>query len=256
MTNEAEKFNKDALREQYEDALFRLALIGIEEERAEALTKELEAGKTGLTEAEMDAAYHRSLPKFHHALDRALLKNRRRRFIRQTLPRAAHIAAAALLVLFIGGSVAVAAVRPVRVQLMKLLIRIERAYTELSLVPGEAEGVEVPEGWMGDYYPAYVPEGFKLLATYGGVGNSSVQYVTEGDRWLDFGEYDQHTGTNIDTENAALSSVEIGGSPALLSEKGGAVTVAWAWADRYFIVELDGSPEEAIQIARSVQKIK
>lgn len=255
MTDEGRKYDREYLVEQYEDALFRLAFHERAMKETEELQKRVEEEGVGVSEETLQEMFQRGQIRLEKELDRRLRKSRRERFFRQTLPKAGKIAAAALLVFFIGGSVAVAAVRPVRLQLMKFLIKIEREYAELSLVPAEGAELEVPDGWTGDYFPAYVPEGFAFNQIAGVDGCLTVQYQLHDGRLFEFGEYDQDTGTNIDIEDAEIQYLEVGGSPALVSEKDGYSTVAWAYADRYFIVGLDGAVDEALQIARSVQKI-
>ncbi|MEG2531339.1 MAG: DUF4367 domain-containing protein [Raoultibacter sp.] len=250
-----EMYDLAYLSEQCEALLFRMAFIRLAQEEADQVMKELKEGTLGVSEEEVEEGAARLEPRIMETIDCELRKRRRRHFARHTLPKIGRIAAGVLLVFFVGGTVAVAAVQPVRMQLMKFLINIERQYTHLSLVPDESAFVDVPEGWAGEYFPAYIPEGFAVTQVTGIEGCGTAQYQAEDERLFDFGEYDEFSSSNIDTEDAEIEYVEIGGAQAMLSQKKGHVILTWAWADRYFIVSLDGSVDVAVRIARSVQKI-
>lgn len=167
------------------------------------------------------------------------------------LVRAGRIAAAALLVFFIGLSTAIATVPQVRVRVLNFFLNMETQYTEMGLLD-TGRFVEIPFEWRGSYFPAWLPERFALVSATGG----SVSYTDADGKRMDFCEYGEGSVTNIDTENADVSFREIGGQSVMVIEKRDFVTLVWSGDNRYFILSLQGSREEALQIQQSIIMIK
>ena len=110
----------------------------------------------------------------------------------------------------------------------------------------------MPAEWQGDFYPAYIPEGFEFDRCY---PNDAI-YLDKDGRCLDFSESTYGSVTNLDTENANLSSVFINGAEATLIEKDGWAAVVWSANNRLFIVDIDGGKDDALRDAASVILIK
>jgi hypothetical protein len=83
-----------------------------------------------------------------------------------------------------------------------------------------------------------------------------VYFLDASGNLLDFMEFTEDSYTNIDTEDAFLRHITVNGSPAILSEKEGEVTVSWSTSDRYFVLTLDGDTDTAMRIVNSVKKIE
>lgn len=240
-------------REQYEDALFREAMWRVEQRRAARL-----AAEGGAVAEEAKAAYERALPALHRALEKGLGRNRRRRFFRHTLPRVGRVAAAALLIAFLGGTAALAAIRPLRVYLTRFLISTTEVRTELGLEVDEERFVDVPGDWPGSYYPTYVPEGFEVAQVRGDEVECGVRYDNAADQSLYFDENTADTRMFINTEGAKIGYGTIRGQQAMFAEQeaDGYCFVTWAVADRFFVVRYDGDLETAKRVAGSVTMIK
>ena len=108
--------------------------------------------------------------------------------------------------------------------------------------------MNVPQEWTGDFYPAYIPEGFEFDRCY----SSNVIYYDKAGNSLSFSEGTYGSVTNLDTENANLSSVLINGAEATLIKKDGWAAVVWSANNRLFIVDIDGGKDEALRVAASV----
>ena len=108
--------------------------------------------------------------------------------------------------------------------------------------------MNVPQEWAGDFYPAYIPEGFEFDRCY----SSDAIYYDKDENSLSFSEETYGARTSLDTENANLSSVLINGAEATLIEKDGWTAVVWSANNRLFIVDLDGGKDEALRVAASV----
>lgn len=243
-----ERSLKAELYEQYEELLFRIALLEMNEDEAYRLEQD------HALDPEMDEFFARTQARTLKTIERATREKKVQRMIKFGLPRVMQIAATVLLLFFIGATVAIASVREVRVRVLQFLIQIEEEYTELSLVDSPEESFPVPEGWRGLYYLSYIPEGFvmqKIDPYY-----DRVYFLDESRNLLDFMELTENSYSNIDTENAEIQHITINGSPAIISKKEGRVTVAWSEISRYFILEFDGNVETAIEIVNNVRIIK
>ena len=235
--------------EEFEAALFRAAFARLEAERIEELMAQEPT-------PEEEAFFARTQQETLRVIRRTLNQKKRRHFLRHTLPRAANAAALLLLCVFLGGTAAVAAVPSVRVRVMKLLTHMQQEYTEISLVEDASASFDVPDGWKGDFFPGYIPEGFEV-AWMSDLLPFSIEWLSEGAMYIGFEECDENTVANVDTENAKLSYEEINGSLALAIEKGDVVQIVWVHDDRYFILDTHACGRtETMQIAKSVKRIK
>ena len=112
--------------------------------------------------------------------------------------------------------------------------------------------MDVPREWTGDFYPAYIPDGFEFDGCY----HSNAVYRNANGELLSFSEEAYGSRTSLDTENASLSSVHINGAEATLIEKSGWTAVVWSDNNRLFIVEMDTAKDEALRVASSVILIR
>ncbi len=198
------------------------------------------------------------LQKIIDIADKKVLRHIRRTLAKENIkyaaivvfPRMCKVFAACLLIFFIGLSTAMATVRSVRIGVLHFLIQIEDKYTSLGF-ENRGEAIDIPVEWQGYYYPAYIPKGF----TYATVDGSTAHYFREESNLM-FSEYGRETAVNIDTEEADVKFVDVKGNNALISEKNGWTMLTWAISNRYFLIEIQGSEEEAIKIAESVIMIK
>lgn len=243
-----ERSLKAELYEQYEELLFRIALLEMNENEADRLEQD------HTLDPEMEKFFSRTQAGTLKIIERATRKKKVKCVIMTGLPRVMQIAAAVLLAFFIGATVTIASVREVRVRVLQFLIQIEEEYTELSLAESPEESFSVPEGWRGSYYPSYIPEGFVMqsIDPY----FDRVYFLDASGNLLDFMELTEDSYTNIDTENAEIQHIIVNGSPAIISEKDGRVMVAWSEANRYFVLKLDGDVNIATKIVNNVKIIK
>ena len=170
---------------------------------------------------------------------------------RRRFPRGASIAAVIALLVMVGVGSAMATVHMVQIGLLKLDVQTYPERTSYSLVPSEGT-MNVPQEWTGDFYPAYIPEGFEFDRCY----SSNVIYYDNDDCSLSFSEETYGSRTSLDTENANLSSVLINGAEATLIEKDGWAAVVWSANNRLFIVDIDGGKDDVLRVAASVILIK
>lgn len=181
-----------------------------------------------------------------HTSRRKQRHQQKRRF-----PRGVRVAAIIALLVMVSVGSAMATVHMVQIGLLKLDIHTYPERTSYGLVPSETT-MDVPQEWTGDFYPAYIPEGFKFVRCY---SSDAIYYDKDGGS-LSFLEEKYGSKMSLDTENANLSSVLINGAEATLIEKDGWTAVVWSANNRLFIVDIDGAKEDALRIAASVILIR
>ena len=241
-----EYLSSKEIMQKIADLKIRLALQQEFEQEVDTLVAEVNPTDAGQTQPirEMEERVLRDIAV--HTGKRRQRHEQKRRF-----PRCARvIAVIALLVMASVGS-AMATVHMVQIGLLKLDIQTYPERTSYGLVPSE-KTVEVPAEWKGDFYPAYIPEGFE----FDRCRLNNVIYLDKEGRCLDFSEETYGSITNLDTENANLSSVFINGAEATLIEKDGWAAVVWSANNRLFIVDIDGGKDDVLRVAASVILIK
>lgn len=174
-------------------------------------------------------------------------RQRRRHEQKRRFPRCARVIAAVALLVMVSVGSAMATVHMVQIGLLKLDVQTYPERTSYGLVPSD-KAVDVPAEWKGDFYPAYIPEGFEFDCCY---SSEAIYYNANGDL-LSFSEEKYGSKTSLDTENANASSLYINGAEATLIEKDGWTAVVWSANNRLFIVDMDGGKDEALRVAASV----
>ena len=228
--------------------MFKIALLEINNEDADFLEKDHS------TDAEMDDFFKQTQAGTLRVIHAAQRKERALRVLKTELPRVTRIVAVLLLFVYIGATIAIAAVPDVRLSLGHFLIQTNEEYTSLSLAENSDLTFSVPGGWLGAYFPSYIPGGFEMQPF--DPNNMRVYYLNSAGDLLDFAEYTQDDYVNIDTEDAVIQNIQINDRSAILSVKGGRVKVAWSDADRYFVLTLDGDSDTAMRIVNSVERIE
>ena len=237
-----EYLSSKEIMQKIADLKIRLALQQEFEQEVDELVAEVDPVDAGQTQPirEMEERVFRVIAA-HTG------RRRQRHEQKQRFPRCARVAAAIALLVMVSVGSAMATVHMVQIGLLKLEIHTYPERTSYGLVPSE-NALEVPHEWNGDFYPAYIPEGFEFDRCY----SSCVLYYDKAGNSLSFSEETYGSRTSLDTENANLSSVLINGAEATLIEKDGWAAVVWSANNRLFTVEIDGTKEAALRVAASV----
>ena len=244
-----------ALREEYEEALFRVAMVELGIERSEAAMAELEQGREDGSTGRLEEMALKARPRVYELIDREARKGQVKQFVKRTLPKVSVAAAAVILVGTIGVASAFALSSTVRSSMLRLLIRIDKQYTEIQLVSEQGKEFDVPAVWDGDFYLSQIPKGFTIVSVDSFAGKNDVKYAHPDGAYLEFHEKSVDSVSRIDSEDAVVSHVQIHGNEALASEKNGIVTIVWSEYDRYFLLANSGSLSETLVIAENVKKI-
>ena len=225
----------------------------------DALLAQIEADQARGDTAEMDAFFARQDAKNMKKIRQYFARRRARVFFRKTLPRIGQIVAAVIVVCALAGGVALATSHTLRVQVMQLLVNIETEYTELKLAEDPAAAFEMPAEWVGENYPAYLPDGFTLGSVHSYPDFSSATYLdaTAAGRKINFSELGAGTETNLDTEASVLEPVQISGHAGMLATKGQKISAYWDDGRHYFLLITEGLDAATfLRIANSVVRVR
>lgn len=192
---------------------------------------------------------------------RLIRKNTRKlRFL-----QAHRVTAAFLLCVLLTFSVCCAAFPELRSLLFTLALSKRGRYTTVPLksnrmatlepVPVNPEDTAlVPAGWMGSYYPAYIPEDFET--GYMSDASAYVMYRNALRKTLIFKELEGAADGSPDMEGVDVTEILLNGHSAILSREADGASVFWTIEDRCFTLIFQGETDEAIRIAESVKKIR
>lgn len=183
---------------------------------------------------------------------------------RRALPFVVNIAACIILLLAIAAPVAIANSATFRAKVMQLIMKLdeEKGEAHFSFVADENASFDVPEGWPGNYFPSYIPDGFMIYEYNPDFPMPFIEYRDAAENQLFFNEYNEHTDMMAGTEKCTISSILINGNPGMMIEGPCAdgvtlgVTITWQNDTNWFCVTTFGlSTDEALQVARSVRRI-
>lgn len=242
---------KRSIQDEHLDMLIRLAYQREEEQLCQI--HEENEDDILLTPERKAIAYAMFLEKMA-AAEKERVKIVRIQKIRKHLPRLVNIAACLVIILCIAAPIAVAHVESLRVQVMRMLISIQKDHARLSLIEDEEASFSVPEEWKGEYYPSCIPEGFYIFD----IDESSVSLTLKNDagRYIHFAEKPEANNIGLDTEGAEFKTVMINGQEAALIAKNGLAKITWCEGDTYFIVTTNISVNDCIKVAENVKKVE
>lgn len=191
--------------------------------------------------------------------------------------RTLRAAAAVVLVCAVSLGTAMAVSAEIRAAVLRLVYRVTPQYTEISIdgvkrvyeegkATPAADGqtrratvppsMNVPDGWTGNYYPSYIPEGYVFHSITGTPSMRISIYMSASERIMYFDEDDLTVEANIDTEGYKTEEININGNTALLAYKEGKTTIVWQEPDRILTLMVDENVETALKVVESVQRIK
>ena len=264
MENEAKDF-KD-LDEEYLELLIKLAFDLDDLEKAQQTMEDADTGSVTPSEESIKLIWKNAQEKAER-LKQEKKREQRRIASRRIIPQVLKFAACILLVFSLGAPVVIATSAEIRSKVIQMLVNIDRndevAYYDF--VENSDRAFAVPEGWTGDYFVSYIPEGmeeirkdkYTPLIEYKDMSETATVY-----RGFSFSECTEGDGIAAGLEDGVLRFVDVNGSSAGVIEgrssdgKYQTVEVTWANDERMFDVTCnDMTVDEALAIARSVRKI-
>ena len=247
---------RDELAARLEEAMLRLALYDCAAAESEQIVRDFDAlpSEEKQVLGQPSAAAYR---RFQKDLKARFRRAKVQRFSRHVLLPLGKAAAALVLVLSLGISTVVASSDTLRAAVFDLVFTRQATHTEIQLVENTQKSFEVPAEWKGRYYPSFIPEGYKMVKIDSEEGTSStISLINKDGHLMHFSENTLDTYTNIDTENANVKNVLIRGYKSLMSIKNGRVILVWSADERYFILNIAGDENAAIQVAESLRLIR
>lgn len=259
------KYSEDIarLQEAHLDAMIKLAF---DLDDAETTRRLLESPDPDLTPDEERLADE----ILTLALSRAEKEQKRSRqhdfarTARKVLPFVINTAACIILLLAMATPIALANSATFRSKVLQLIMELdeEKGEAYFSLVQDEDASFDVPEGWRGNYFPSYIPDGFTIYDWDPDFAAAFIEYRNESANQLFFSEYSNGAGVVTGTDNAEMKEIDINGNPAYLIDgiasdgKTHTVNIFWQNETNWFGVVTYGlSTDEALQVARSVRRI-
>lgn len=254
-----QKVDITELQEQHLDAMIGLAFDLDDAEDALRLSSEPDPVLTPQEQERADAVLQSVLARLD-AREKAARQQRRSGAIKRWIPRMIEVAACLALVFAIAMPVAIANSAEFRSRVLRLLFEVDEEqggmYFHFTEDPDAA--FAVPEGWLGEYYPSYVPDGFSVWRVDEYM--AAVEYRSADGNQLYIGEFGEGTGSTVGTDDAEIWYIDIQGFTAQVidgnSETIHTVTITWANDTKFFMVAGNGvDTDVAIEVAQSVRKI-
>jgi hypothetical protein len=233
-------------QEEYEDTLIRMAFMELAEREAMEGDPDGDELPEGI---DFKAAEKRHLRLMRRELRRMNFGPRLKRGLRITGKAAVY----ALAVMFVVTASTLAISREARKGLYKYLISLDEKYTQFVI--RDSSGMNIPEGWNGEYFPTYIPEGFEVCNVFSNYSMNYVEYTNADGKLFSFDETSSDVIMQLDTEDAELKQNTIAGIPMFQVIKNGMVSFTWIYEDKYFMVNFDGSLKETEKIVASIIKI-
>ena len=176
--------------------------------------------------------------------------------VKQLFFRSLQIAAVIIIVLFLAGGVAIATNQTIRVQLMKMLLHVEKEYTEIQLVEDETTSFDVPSDWQGTCFPSYIPDNMQIVQLLSDVNHIMYRGIDDKSLKIIFSEHGSNTGVALDTENASVQPITVHGYDGHIAVKDNRFAIFWTDGINYYILRTWNLGEDVtIRIADSVKPI-
>jgi hypothetical protein len=246
--------NRDKLREEYEDALFKMLMHDAAEHEGKAHLDELQSmeDSSDLKPSEL------ALKRISKQLNSELRKQRRaeRRQLALAAMRTMAISLVAVLAVFFTAMTTVSAFRT---RVMNIWVDIRPEYTVFQLRGSDStEGGSMVVNWSNVYAPTYIPKGYEVSSFSFNEGFKRIVFENASTQtFILFTESDEYNNLVVDTENAdRLEDISIKGQSGTLVVKDNLVTLVWEQGGRLFMIKSQSDVETAIKMAEGVKFLK
>lgn len=200
MTNEAPELPSEEYEAQMIQCAFQELLLQECQELEEApLTPE---------EEELLQLAERSRGKHIARIDRTLKRRSRAARVREGLSTAMKIAAVIVLIVSFSFGTALAVSPELREIVIEYLTYVTDSYVQIGAETPTAT-VRAPEGWLGDYFPAYVPPRYEVVSCYSSTHHSKVVYENDKGMCILFQVSNSPVGTQVSAENSLCYTAKI-----------------------------------------------
>ena len=120
--------------------------------------------------------------------------------------------------------------------------------------------MELPEGWQGDYYPAWLPDGMTVE-----IRNSHAQALTHVAVFrnahypkarLDFSEFGAQNAVSLSTQGMITRFETIAGRETMVLTGLGEFHMIWAEDDRFFLLRGNLDEHDMLRVYQSITRIR
>ncbi len=246
--------DRQTLQQEYDHLMLRIAMCEMQDEDMNQILSDAAVSKE---DARLEADFFsKTEPKAFELFHDSITKQHRVHMVKRVLPKALRLASFVLLFLYISVTVAIAVSPAIRVRVMELFFREQEEYTEVEFRENPEKAFDVPADWTGDYFLAYIPDGFEMTYLFtDDYGSNDITY-TKADQRISFTIYDETFISNVDTENADTQQILVNGSPATMVTKGHRIQIIWAQRTNYFILlTINLDRDVTMQIAENILRI-
>lgn len=230
-----------------------------------ALEQECEkSGESMPSESELSESISIS-PEFEEKMY-TLFANEKRKSRRKNTFNIAKKIAACIIIAFLLNIILLIGVQAYRIQFFNMFIDVKDEFTTFFFRDesdkGTAGSNQIPADWQGEYFPAYIPEGFSI-SKVSDAGNIKRIIFSSKDtqQTINFSYCPVKTSTfSIDTEDANTYKIDISGNEGYISEKdidgGKRTSIIFRNNSIVFSLITPFDKEKSIKIATSIEKIK
>lgn len=254
--HDALPLTKEQVYGEYEAAMLKVALLEAQEQETDSLEQALERQRGTAEGEKLEALVRGNQARMSAVIQRELKHSNWQHFTKHSLLRLVKIAACLLLLFFIGLTIAVASVQPVRDFVLEFVFDMQPEQQHARMVKEEEEDAAVQAVWQGEYFPTYIPDGFGFGEISSAAGIDSILYTAEDDSWLEFQECIADSSASIETANAIITHTQVNGKTGVVAQKEGQTTISWSQFSRFFIISTDLDVQQALQIADSVERVQ
>ena len=246
--------NRAKLRDEYEDALFKMLLHDVAEHQGKALLEEQQA----IVDTPDSKPSELALKRFSKQLDTELRKQRKvaRKQVALAAVRAMAICLVAVLTVFLTAMTTVSAFRT---RVMNIWMDIRPEYTAFQLRSGDStEGGSMVVNWSNAYVPTYIPEGYEVGSFSFNEGLKRIVLEDASSQtFILYTELDEASNLVVDTENAdRFEEISLNGQTGTLVVKNNLITIVWEQEGRLFMIQAQADEGTAVKMAEGVKLIK
>lgn len=233
--------------EKAEEAALEAAMHALLMEERDRLAQPLDEE----SERSLEESYERTFRQRMALIERET----RHTHAKPGLPRAAYralrVAAALVLALGLSLTIATASSSAFRSYLAGFFINVNERSADIGF-SDEAISAEIPDSGPLSLYVGYITEGYEQVEYLSSFAGIEISYMNEHDKIIAASVNIRNTRILIDSEDCVISSVDINGNDATMFIKEGEATIVWQYGDLILEVWVQGTPEVALKVARSI----
>lgn len=173
-------------------------------------------------------------------------------FRAKQLKRISSRVAMIFLILIASLSIITMSVETMRVKVLNFFIETTEKYTSIKVGEKDSEE-EILITWDSYFYPAYLPEGFKLESADQFNETKFIQFSREKEV-IQFVQAPNGTDFQLDTEKGNISEVMINTTKGILVEKEDKKILFWNNNESSFYIVSDIDSQTIIDISKSLEK--